>query len=157
MFNPARQDRWVFGSRQTGYYLRKFAWTKIVRHQLVTGTASTDDPSLAEYWALRRRRSKPPVAQAILSLVRAQDGRCPVCQGLLLHADREPQNPQEWELWFTTIRKALRKHALTAMAEQGAPNDHAALHLIHAHCHRRITRDNGGSRTLLAGEPSGLA
>ena len=62
-FNPARQDRWVFGSRTTGYYLRKFAWTKIVRHQLVTGTASPDDPSLTEYWARRRRRSKPPVAR----------------------------------------------------------------------------------------------
>jgi RNA-directed DNA polymerase len=157
MFNPARQDRWVFGSRQTGYYLRKFAWTKIVRHQLVTGTASPDDPSLTEYWAQRRRRSKPPVATAIFRLVQAQDGRCPVCQGLLLRADREPQSPQEWEQWFTTIRTALRKHALTVAAESGTPNDHAALHLIHAHCRRRITGDGGGSRTLLAGEPSGLA
>jgi RNA-directed DNA polymerase len=25
MFNPARQDKWVFGSRDTGFYLRKFA------------------------------------------------------------------------------------------------------------------------------------
>ena len=32
----------VFGSRTTGYYLRRFAWTKIVRHQLVTGTASSE-------------------------------------------------------------------------------------------------------------------
>ncbi|HZI76326.1 MAG TPA: group II intron reverse transcriptase/maturase [Gemmatimonadales bacterium] len=97
MFNPARHDRWVFGSRATGYYLRKFAWTKIVRHQLVTGTASPDDPSLTEYWTSRRRRRKPPVATAIFRLMRAQDGRCPVCRGLLLHADREPQSPQEWE------------------------------------------------------------
>jgi RNA-directed DNA polymerase len=34
-FNPSRQDTWVFGSRQTGYYLRKFAWTPIVRHRMV--------------------------------------------------------------------------------------------------------------------------
>jgi hypothetical protein len=40
MFNPARQDKWVFGSRETGFYLRKFAWTKIVRHR-VLGTAAT--------------------------------------------------------------------------------------------------------------------
>jgi RNA-directed DNA polymerase len=44
MFNPARQDKWVYGSRQTGFYLRKFAWTKIVRHRMVAGRASPDDP-----------------------------------------------------------------------------------------------------------------
>ena len=153
MFNPARRDRWVFGSRTTGYYLRKFAWTKIVRHQLVTGTASPDDPSLTEYWARRRRRSKPPVATAILRLARAQDGRCPVCRGLLLHADREPQSPQEWEQWLSTIRKALRKHAISAMPRKGRPDDRAAIRLIHAHCHRRITNDGGETGQLHACEP----
>jgi RNA-directed DNA polymerase len=55
-FNPARQDKWIFGSRDTGFYLRKFAWTPIVRHRMVAGTASPDDPDLSEYWAQRRRR-----------------------------------------------------------------------------------------------------
>jgi len=50
MFNPARQDKWVFGSRETGFYLRKFAWTKIVRHRMVAGRASSDDPALNGYW-----------------------------------------------------------------------------------------------------------
>ncbi len=59
-FNPARQDKWIFGSRDTGFYLRKFAWTPIVRHRMVAGTASPDDPCLTEYWAQRRRRRKPP-------------------------------------------------------------------------------------------------
>jgi RNA-directed DNA polymerase len=153
MFNPARRDRWVFGSRATGYYLRRFAWTKIVRHQLVTGTASPDDPSLTEYWARRRRRSKPPVATAILRLMRAQDGRCPVCRGLLLHADREPQSPQEWEQWLSVIRKALRKHAISAMPRKGRPDDRAAIRLIHAHCHQRITKDGGETGQLHACEP----
>ena len=31
-FNKARQDRWVFGDRQSGAYLHRFAWTNIVRH-----------------------------------------------------------------------------------------------------------------------------
>ena len=44
MFNPARQDKWVFGSRETGFYLRKFAWTKIVRHRMVAGRASPTIP-----------------------------------------------------------------------------------------------------------------
>jgi len=30
----------MFGSRQTGYYLRKFAWTKIVRHARVASRCS---------------------------------------------------------------------------------------------------------------------
>ncbi len=56
-FNPARQDTWVFGSQHTGFYLRKFAWTPIVRHRMVAGTASPDDPALTAYWAKRRRRA----------------------------------------------------------------------------------------------------
>ncbi|HET9654586.1 MAG TPA: group II intron reverse transcriptase/maturase [Kineosporiaceae bacterium] len=137
MFNPKRQDRWVFGSRETGYYLRKFAWTKIVRHQLVTGTASPDDPSLTEYWARRRRRSNSPAATATMRLLRTQNGQCPICGGMLLDADREPQSPQEWEQWLAVIRTALRKQAVTAASEQGRPDEHAALRLVHTHCFRR--------------------
>ena len=44
MFNPARQDKWVLGSRDTGFYLRKFAWTKIVRHRMVAGRAPRTTP-----------------------------------------------------------------------------------------------------------------
>jgi RNA-directed DNA polymerase len=141
MFNPNRQDRWVFGSRQTGYYLRKFAWTKIVRHQLVTGTASPDDPTLTEYWTQRRRRGTPPIPRVMLRLLKVQQGRCPVCRGLLLHADREPQSPHEWELWLSATRTAVRKHAVTATPGRRTPDDRAAPRLIHAHCHRRITRN----------------
>jgi RNA-directed DNA polymerase len=61
MFHPSRNDAWVFGSRDTGFYLRKFAWTPIVRHRMVAGWASVDDPDLAVYWAQRRRRNSPPV------------------------------------------------------------------------------------------------
>jgi RNA-directed DNA polymerase len=50
MFNPARRDTWVFGSRTSGFYLRKFAWTPIIRHRMVAATASPDDPSLTDYW-----------------------------------------------------------------------------------------------------------
>ncbi|MGX1480700.1 UNVERIFIED_CONTAM: hypothetical protein RKD50_009508 [Streptomyces canus] len=44
-FNKSRQDQWVFGDRDSGAYLLKYAWTKIVRHQMVRGSASPDDPS----------------------------------------------------------------------------------------------------------------
>ena len=77
-FNKSRQDRWVFGDRDSGAYLHRFAWTKIVRHQMVRGTSSPDDPTLAEYWAARRRRGIPrPIDAATLRLLQAQHGRCP--------------------------------------------------------------------------------
>ena len=46
-FNKNRQDRWVFGDRKSGAYLHHFAWTNIVRHQIVSGAASPDDPALS--------------------------------------------------------------------------------------------------------------
>src|SRR6266540_1332918 len=58
-FNKARHDRWVFGDRDTGAYLAKFAWTKIVRHVPVYGGSSPDDPALTEYWATRRSNRNP--------------------------------------------------------------------------------------------------
>jgi RNA-directed DNA polymerase len=156
MFNPARQDKWVFGSRETGFYLRKFTWTKIVRHRVVAGRASPDDPALTGYWDQRRRRTQLPVDPATWHLLRRQRGRCPLCRGLLLHADHQPQGPGEWQQWHTTTRKAIRKQAITSVTDLGTPDERAAHHLIHAHCQRRI--GSGISPALLPGsEPPGLA
>jgi RNA-directed DNA polymerase len=58
-FNKFRNDRWVFGDRDSGAYLVKFSWTAIQRHVLVKGAASPDDPALAEYWASRRNKVNP--------------------------------------------------------------------------------------------------
>ena len=139
-FNKSRRNRWVFGDRSSGAYLLKFAWTKIVRHQMVPGTASPDDPALAEYWARRRRRATPPLDGISLALLRAQGRRCPVCGGLLLLADHEPSDLPEWEEWLTVTLKAVRKKAITAERELGMPGDRVALHLVHAHCRQwRLT------------------
>ncbi|MET8030795.1 group II intron reverse transcriptase/maturase [Streptomyces avermitilis] len=135
-FNTARQDRWVFGHRDNGAYLIKFAWTKIVRHQLVKGTSSPDDPALADYWADRRRRSAPvPLDRATMRLLQTQKGRCQLCGQLLLHADRHPQSPTGWEQWLRTTRKAIKARHI---AYQGAKTpDGVQLRLAHASCLRR--------------------
>jgi RNA-directed DNA polymerase len=147
-FNTARRDRWVFGDRESGAYLTKFAWTKIVRHQMVDGFASPDDATLAGYWAARRRRrSTPPLNRDGRRLITRQRGRCPLCGNLLLHADTEPQHPDEWEQWITTIRKAVRAKALTVQTGRGGTDDHLMLHLVHAECARRHARR--GSPALL--------
>jgi RNA-directed DNA polymerase len=136
-FNRTRQDRWVFGDPATGAYLTKFSWTKIVRHIPVRAGASPDDPTLTEYWAERRRRRKiPPLDQHTLTLLRAQGDCCPACGDVLLDADHEPQSPHEWEQWFITTRRTLRKQRVVQQAD-GQPDERSCYRLLHAHCHRR--------------------
>jgi RNA-directed DNA polymerase len=157
-----RKDRWVFGNRETGAYLPRFGWTKIVRHDLVKGRASPDDPALARYWAARRRKEQPPPLSADrLRLLRKQQGRCPLCGNLLLHADREPRSPEdeprspeEWEQWATAIGKAIVRHAITA---PGSPADRAEKRLIHEHCRKRHHRQRQDGTTGEPASPPGLA
>ena len=72
-----------------------FSWTSIVRHQTVWQRASPDDPTLADYWARRRRKSVLPINNTSLWLLKAQDGCCPICKTPLF-AD-QPQTPSDWE------------------------------------------------------------
>ena len=153
-FHPARRDRWVFGDRDSGRYLVKFSWTPIVRHRLVAGGASPDDPALARYWAARRRRGRPPLGPFLLRLIQSQKGRCPGCDGLLLHADREPQSPEEWEQRLKGLRKAIRR---TAVAVPGGPPDENARCLMHTSCAKRRNAAHAASPPQLPPEPSGLA
>jgi RNA-directed DNA polymerase len=133
-FNKSRQDRWVFGDRASGAYRIKFAWTKIVRHRMVKGRSSPDDPTLAQYWADRRRRSAPPPMDGhSLQLLQRQAGRCPNCRDLLLHADHPPQSPAEWEQWVRVTSKALRKQSLTYRRRDG-PGETNSLRLVHVRC-----------------------
>ncbi|MDP4503151.1 group II intron reverse transcriptase/maturase [Nonomuraea turcica] len=136
-FCKTRRDKWVFGDRDSGAYLHYFAWTRIVRHQMVKGGASPDDPALIDYWANRRRRNGPPPLNRLTqSLIRKQSGRCPLCGDLLLHDDREPQSPREWEQWIAAAGKALRKQFV--MRERHVATDETLTHrLVHAYCHRR--------------------
>jgi RNA-directed DNA polymerase len=132
-FNKARQDRWVFGDRATGTYLTKFSWTQIVRHVLVKGGASPDDPALVEYWTERRHKRKPPLlGRRSLGLYLAQGGRCPNCGNRLLDAEDEPQSPDQWEQWFITARQNLRKQQAVADRQS---SERSPDRLVHASCH----------------------
>jgi RNA-directed DNA polymerase len=151
-FNRSRRDRWVFGDRASGVYLIKFAWTKIIRHQLVKGAASPDDPALAEYWAERRRKTPPPtIGKARRGLYKAQHGRCPLCGDWLLPAEDPPPTPHEWERWLASARKTIKVVKRTdGTSEENKPR------LVHARCHQRHTaRDGSGPALLPAREPPG--
>jgi RNA-directed DNA polymerase len=151
-FNRSRNNRWVFGDKDTGAYLPKFAWTKIVRHVMVAGTASPDDPDLARYWADRRgKQHNGPLSVLLLAKLKAQRGRCPLCGTMLLHAEREPQHPREWEQWLRGIRTAISK--LNIAAGNGADDQR----LIHTACRTRTAPPAAPALLLAASTPTGPA
>lgn len=153
-FNPSRQDKWIFGDRDNGAYLRKFGWTKIIRHQLVSGTSSPDDPTLADYWAARRRRRTLPIDRIALRLLQAQHGRCPICRDFLLHAEHQPQSPREWEQWLRVTRRATVKGYIVASSNGHGNSDDLQQRLLHTHCRRRLAGRPAQAPTR---NPSGLA
>jgi RNA-directed DNA polymerase len=138
----------VFGDRASGAYMHKLAWTSIARHQIVDGAASPDDPALAEYWAKRRRKTPLPIDKTSRWLLKAQDGRCPICRDVLMPADDRPQTPREWERWLATTRKTITKVVIRG---DGTP-DEREPRLIHDDC-----RNRRRLALLPAYEPAGLA
>ena len=135
-FDKFRNDRWVFGDRDTGAYLPKPAWTDIVRHTLVKAGSSPDDPALAGYWGHRRQKEKPPLDSCTVRLLSRQDGRCSLCGENLLTPDQPPQSPQGWERWFLQVtRKAITADYLVHHDTPRAARSQRT-HLVHATCHR---------------------
>jgi RNA-directed DNA polymerase len=162
-FNKFRNDRWVFGDpahvteRGGTYHLVKFSWTHIVRHQLVAGGASPDDPDLASYRDKRRRRVKPPLDDYNLRLLSRQDGRCPLCAEHLLLADQPPQSPREWERWWLgVVRRAIVADYLTHHGRADTP-DGNRTRLVHASCHRALSARHHRRPAKPPATPVGLA
>jgi RNA-directed DNA polymerase len=160
-FNRFRNDRWVFGDRDHRHgvdvpYLVKFAWTNIVRHQLVTAGASPDDPELRDYWAARRRKVRPALDNYNLRLLTEQDGCCPLCGDHVLTADQPPESPEDWERWWlATVRRAIAADHLT---HHGRPDD-TRTRLVHSACYRSLRARQRRDTTVSARPqaPLGLA
>jgi len=132
-FHPTRCDKWVFGDRESGAWLYKYAWTPIVRHVPVPGRYSPDDPALARYWADRRRKRKPPqLAPAWERALRTQHGCCPLCRQPLLYVDDPPDSDTQWESWYRGIRTALAHRAITDTS-----SGRTIHRLVHTDCARR--------------------
>jgi RNA-directed DNA polymerase len=141
-FNKSRQDQWVFGDRNSGIYLHKFAWTRIVRHPMVKGAASPDDPALSDYWANRRSKAPPlSIDTTSLRLFDAQHGRCHICGDWFLSDSDRPQSPREWERWQLAARKTIIQ---IATRTAGTP-DEPEPRLVHAHCLRPRPRQHPGT------------
>jgi RNA-directed DNA polymerase len=137
-FNKFRNDRWVFGDRDSGACLVKFSWTAIKRHTQVKGTASLDDPALAAYWAKRRQRVKPPLDRHTLLLLSRQAGHCPLCGDHLLSAEQPPQSPEQWERWWLQVtRQPIAASYLVRHGRPGPSRDDQ-IRLVHASCQRGL-------------------
>ena len=145
-FNKFRNDRWVFGDRNSGAHLVKFSWTLIVRHVMVKGAASPDDPALTGYWANRRKKVTAPLDKYTVRLLTKQNARCPLCGDHLLTAEQPPQSPEQWEAWWLQVtRRAIVDDYLVHHGKPGSP-DGDQTRLVHASCHRgHLARQRGNT------------
>jgi RNA-directed DNA polymerase len=116
--NKGRRDRWVFGHQRDGYYLQKFAWTKIERHTLVRGRSSPDDPSLRDYWWERRRINLRRLSDSDARLAEKQDWCCPVCGMHLMNGEE------------------LHRHHKVPR-QQGGTDAASNRELVHLYCHQQ--------------------
>ena len=129
-FSSSRDDKWVFGDKDTGGYLVKHAWTGIRRHVMVKGTASPDDPGLAGYWRYRRDKHGPPLDSYTLNLLSRQGYRCPLCGDRVLESGHLPASPEEWQDWWLSItRRETRQPGTSGTTTT----------LMHASCQRAET------------------
>jgi len=85
--NKHRNDKWVFGDKDTGMYLLKFSWFPIERHTLVKGDASKDDPYLKEYWAKRKTAKATDLTPSKRKIAEKQNGKCPICGESLFNGE----------------------------------------------------------------------
>ena len=136
-FEEGRGDRWVFGSRAKR--LPKFAWTKIVRHVIVKGDASRDDPELESYWRSRSRKRLPEIeSKRILSLAARQKGLCTRCgQDLIEGAGYDPDDVNDWARWFTARYRGIHVHHLTYRS-LGGSHRLSNLEVVHTLCHQQL-------------------
>ena len=146
-FNKAGKTDGCSATATSGAYMHKFAWTNIVRHQIVKARRPRTTPpwpSTGPNDDARRpcRSTAPPDGS-----IKAQDGRCPICRARIAARRGPATNP-------TRVGDLAGDHPqddLDVTWEDGT-SDKAEPRLIHAHC-----RDGSDPALLPAHEPSGLA
>ena len=132
-FHPTRRDRWVFGDRDSGAYLHRYAWTRssgMRRSRAGTHPMTLPWPSTGPTGAVNadphnwRRPGNAPCAP------NTDAARC--AREPLLHVDDPPDSCTQWETWYRGIRTALAHQAIT---QNGSGR---TIHrLVHTDCARR--------------------
>lgn len=77
---PGRNDRWVFGCKETGNYMYKLSWTPIQRHVMVKRKHSPFDSALQDDWKKRALKNTSVLrTPSNTKIARRQNFICPVC------------------------------------------------------------------------------
>jgi RNA-directed DNA polymerase len=117
--NLERNDHWVFGDKDSGMHLLKFAWFKIERHVLVKENASPDDRALRDYWAKRKRNRSKDLKPSRARIAQNQQGCC-------LHCGESLFDGEDIQLHHKIPKEA------------GGTDKYANLELLHLFCHQQI-------------------
>jgi RNA-directed DNA polymerase len=128
--NKERDDHWVFGDKHSGHYLLKFNWFKIVRHELVKGTSSPDDPDLRDYWWERQKVNANHLSGGDIDMANDQGWICRICGMDLINGEE------------------LHRHHTVPRA-RGGSDARSNRELVHLYCHQQETkRQFGGGRDI---------
>ncbi len=158
-FNKSRQDRWVFGDRDSGAYLHQVRLDQDRPTPDGQGHGVPGRPALAEYWADRRRRSAPRRWTSTACICSQPQARAAArSAGTCSCTPTTSHKPHtEWEQWLRATRKALRKqsHHLPATRQRRTrPTASVSYTLDAAGSHAAAAADQ---HFCTAREPSGLA
>jgi RNA-directed DNA polymerase len=123
--NDTRDDNWVFGDKQLGKYLLKFGWFKIVRHELVRGASSPDDPELRDYWWERQKVNANHLSAGDIDMANDQGWVCRLCGMDLINGEE------------------LHRHHTIPRA-RGGSDARRNRELVHLFCHQQETRRQFG-------------
>jgi RNA-directed DNA polymerase len=132
--NPQKKnDNWVFGDKRSGKYLLKFRWFRIIRHELVSGNASPDDPDLREYWWERQKVNANHLSAGDIDMANDQGWVCRLCGMDLINGEE------------------LHRHHTIPRAKGGS-DARSNRELVHLYCHQQETRRQfgGGKEPPLA-------
>ena len=118
-FNKFRNDRWVFGDRDSGAYLVKFAWTT----SSGTRWSRARRPPMTPPWPVLGR---PAAQKANLRWTATPSACSPGRTGTVRSAGTTcsppispPPSPQQWERWWLQVtRKAI---AASYLIHHGGP------------------------------------
>ncbi len=121
------RQRWCFTTGQTNLALPLHSMTKIQRHVKVRGEKSPYDGDWV-YWSVRMGKYLT-VSQSVATLLKKQQGRCPIC-----------------ELYFKDDDRMEIDHRIPLSL--GGNSSYSNLQLLHRHCHDRKTATDGSSGAL---------
>jgi RNA-directed DNA polymerase len=120
-WNKAKEDNWVFGDKHSGHHLQKFSWFRIVRHALVRGRSSPDDPDLRDYWWERQKVNAKHLSAGDVDMANDQGWVCRLCGGNLINGEE------------------LHRHHRIPRA-RGGSDGRGNRELVHLYCHQQETK-----------------